>query len=125
MRPTVRILLALMALTSLAGCNLAMRRTLDNPGRNQVVRVESGERLYLHLEEVDGRQWTASCADSDILVKIDHVDGKAEVEVRVHRGYDGPSEVKLCYRRPGERTPAKEFTLALYRRTGDSSVWKK
>ena len=56
-----RVLPALTAAARLGGCNMVMRRTLDNPGRNEVVRVESGERLYLTLAEnaPAGCRWSA------------------------------------------------------------------
>ena len=37
--------LALLALTLIAGCNMVWRKILPDPEKNQVVRVEKGERL--------------------------------------------------------------------------------
>ncbi|MGN0833503.1 MAG: hypothetical protein ACI4RD_07620 [Kiritimatiellia bacterium] len=132
-----RVLPALAAAALLGGCNMVMRRTLDNTGKNQVVRVEGGERLYLTLEEnvPVGCRWFASCSDSDVWLEVAHeadapsfapVDapGKAKVEIRIRRGYDGPSDVVFEYRHPRERKPVRRFTLALYRRTGDCAFWK-
>ena len=133
----VRLLPALVALSSVAGCNFANRRWLDNPGRNETVRVESGQRLYLDLEEnvTAGYRWEARCDDADVSVTVEHVaarpadgrvgaPGRARVEIRVHRGYDGPSAVRFRYRRPWEPAAAKEFTVCLYRRTGDCAFWE-
>lgn len=112
----------------LAGCNFALRRWLDHPGENQVIRVESGERIYFDLEEdpAAGRQWYATSDDADVLVKVDHHadDRVAKVELRIHRGYDGPSTVNFRYRRSGEAKPLKEFTITLYKRTGDVAFWE-
>ncbi len=123
-----------MALFS--GCNMLWRRILPDPERNQVVRVEKGERLYFDLEEdVDaGYRWDFTCDDPDVQVTVDHEApedgdgavralGTAEVRIRIHRGYDGPSTVRFVYKCPGK--PAeKEFTLSLFRRTGDAAFWK-
>lgn len=133
----VRVLPALAAVALLGGCNMVMRRTLDNAGRNEVVRVEGGERLYLTLEEnvPAGCRWFADCKDPDVWLEVAHeadepsfaaVDapGKAKVEIRIRRGYDGPSEVVFECRRPGEKQPVRQFTIVLYRRTGDCAFWK-
>lgn len=133
----VRVLPALAAVALLGGCNMVMRRTLDNAGRNEVVRVEGGERLYLTLEENApvGCRWCASCRDPDVSIEVAHegdepssgsagAPGRARVEIRIRRGYDGPSTVVFEYRHPRGREPLKRFALALYRRTGDCAFWK-
>lgn len=127
---------ALLLLAS--GCAFE-RHTLSNPGQSQSVRVESGDRLYFDLEEnrTTGYSWGFACDDPDVEVKLSHVPGKAapgivgaggkaEVEIRVHRGYDGPSAVRFFYRRPWEKdvAPAREFTITLYKRTGDCAFWE-
>ena len=127
------ILLSLVA--SLAGCNMVWRRILPNPDKNQVVRVEKGERLYFDLkEDVDaGYRWDFTCDDNDVEVTLDHEApdggaegrelGTAEVRIRIHRGYDGPSTVRFFYKSPGKPIK-KEFTITLYRRIGDYAFWE-
>ena len=125
----------LCALAFLSGCNMLWRRILPDPEKNQVVRVEKGERLYFDLEEdVDaGYRWDFTCDDKDVEVTMDHEPpegrgggralGTAEVRIRIHRGYDGPSAVRFfykCVEKPVER----EFTISLFRRTGDFAFWK-
>ena len=127
--------LALLALAFLAGCNMVWRKILSNPDKNQVVRVEKGERLYFDLEEdVDaGYRWDFTCDDADVEVTLDHQApdggdegrelGTAEVRIRIHRGYDGPSAVRFFYKSPGKPIE-KEFTITLYRRIGDYAFWE-
>ena len=127
------LLLVLSATLALSGCNMVARRTLDNPGRNQTVRVESGDRLYLDLEEntATGGRWSATCNDPSVDVSISHrtddgdtlgTTGHAKVEIRVHRGYDGPSAVQFRCKRGG--AVVKSFTISLYKRTGDCAFWE-
>jgi predicted secreted protein len=133
---TARLLLAALAL-GLAGCHLNRRYFAVEPEKNQAVRVQSGDRLYFELEEnaTTGYSWTATCDDADVSVTIVHkaadardglvgAPGKAEVEIRVHRGYDGPSTVSFAYRRPWEKSPVKEFSVALYKRVDDTAFWE-
>ena len=84
-----------LSLALLAGCNMVWRKILPNPDKNQVVRVEKGERIYFDLE----------------------------VRIRIHRGYDGPSAVRFFYKSPGKPIK-KEFTITLYRRIGDYAFWE-
>ena len=126
-------LVILLMLTS--GCNMVWRRILPNPDKNQVVRVEKGERLYFDLQEdVDaGYRWDFTCDDGDVEVTLDHDPpdggdegrelGTAEVRIRIHRGYDGPSVVRFFYKAVGKPVE-KEFTLSLYRRLGDFAFWE-
>lgn len=129
--------LTAVALWALAGCNMVMWRTLDNTGQNQVVRVESGDRLFFELEEnaTTGYLWTAKSDDADVEVKLEHIaadgsdgrcgaPGKVKVELRVHRGYDGPSAITFAYQRPWEDKPIRSFVITLFRRTGDAAFWK-
>ena len=129
--------LALLALAFLAGCNMVWRRILPDPEKNQVIRVEKGERLYFDLEEngTTGYLWYYTCTDPDVEVTIDHYAadakegfagalGRAEVRIRIHRGYDGPSDVTFRYKRSWEKEPIKKFTLSLFRRTGDCAFWE-
>ena len=127
--------LALLALAFLAGCNMVWRKILPDPEKNQVVRVEKGERLYFDLEEdVDaGYRWDFACDDKDVEVTLVHQApdgggegrelGTAEVRIRIHRGYDGPSTVRFFYKSRGKPV-AKEFTITLYRRIGDYAFWE-
>ena len=130
-------ILTLVALAILSGCNMVWRRIVPDPEKDQVIRVEKGERLYFDLEEngTTGYQWDYICSDPDIQVTIDHcppkrmdgivgASGRAEVRIRVRRGYDGPSDVRFQYRRPWEKKPIKEFVISLFRRTGDCAFWE-
>ena len=124
------------AFALLSGCNMLWRRILPDPEKNQVVRVEKGERLYFDLEEdVDaGYRWDFTCDDKDVEVTMDHEApdgnnekgralGTADVRIRIHRGYDGPSTVHFFYKCAGKPIE-KEFTISLFRRTGDFAFWK-
>ena len=127
-----------LALLLTAGCQMADRQILANPGENQVVQVKSGDRLDFELEEniTTGFSWDYTCDDPDVEVQIEHLPaetsgnlcgapGRARVHIHVHRGYDGPSSIRFFYRRPWEKKPpAKEFTIALFRRTGDAAFWE-
>ena len=127
--------LVFLSLALLAGCNMVWRRILSNPDKNQVVRVEKGERLYFDLEEdVDaGYRWDFTCDDKDVEVTMDHEPpggggrgrelGTAEVRIRIHRGYDGPSAIRFFYK-PAGKPIEKEFTITLYRRIGDYAFWE-
>lgn len=128
-------LLAVLTLALASGCNMVWRRILPDPAKNQVVRVEKGERLYFDLEEdvEAGYQWDFTCDDADVEVTVDHEAperggegralGTAEVRIRIHRGYDGPTTVRFFYKSRGK--PAeREFTITLYRRIGDYAFWE-
>ena len=126
-------LVILLMLTS--GCNMVWRKILFDPEKNQVIRVEKGERIYFDLkEDVDaGCRWDFTCDDADVEVTLDHEPpdggdegrelGTAEVRIRIHRGYDGPSAVRFFYKSPGKPIE-KEFTITLYRRIGDYAFWE-
>ena len=128
--------LLLAAFAALAGCAVERRYSVV-PERNQVLHAESGDRFLFDLEEnmTTGYSWRATCDDADVDVSIKHVagatdegmvgvPGTAEVEIRVHRGYDGPSKIRFLYRRDWESAPIKEFTITLYNRTGDRAFWE-
>ena len=118
-----------------SGCNMVWRRILPDPEKNQVVRVEKGERLYFDLEEdVDaGSLWDFICDDSDVEVTIDHETpgtrkegqtlDEAAVRIRIHRGYDGPTTIRFFRKKRGEPVE-QEFTITLYRRIGDYAFWE-
>ena len=131
-------LLLIAALALACGCEGIGVRIVAEPGKNQVIRVTSGDRLYFDLEEnaTTGYCWDYKCDDPDVEVTIDHAEpeqsdgsvgavGLAKVRIRIHRGYDGPSTVRFVYRRRWEKSPpAREFTITLYKRTGDVAFWE-
>ena len=127
----------LAAALLLAGCSVERHYSDIVPERNQAVRVESGDRFYFDLEEntTTGYEWIATCDDPDVSVTITHercdtddglvgAPGVAKVEVRVHRGYDGPSTVRFRYKRRWEKDFAKQFTITLYKDVGDRAFWR-
>ena len=127
--------LGVLAFFLFTGCNMIWRKILFDPEKNQVIRVEKGERLYFDLEEDTdaGCRWDFTCDDKDVEVTMDHELpdggdegrelGTAEVRIRIHRGYDGPSAVRFFYKSPGKPIE-KEFTVTLYRRIGDYAFWE-
>lgn len=129
------VIAALAAL--LAGCHADRRHFAIVPERNQTVRAQSGDRFLFDLEEnmTTGYEWTATCDDSDVDVRIRHVPGEsdegmvgvpgvAKVEIRVRRGYDGPSTIRFRYKRRWEKDAIKSFTVTLYKQTGDRAFWE-
>jgi len=126
------------ALVLACGCEGIGYRVVSEPGKDEVIRVVSGNRLYFDLKEnpSTGYVWDCTCDDSDVEVTIDHegpppddircgVPGSAKVRIRVHRGYDGPSTICFRLRRQWEKgPPAKVFTITLYKRTGDVAFWE-
>ena len=121
-------LLFAVVLALVCGCEGIGRRVISNPGRDEVLRVVSGDRIYFDLEEgsTTGCKWDYVCHDPDVEVTIGHVaPGRAEVCIRIHRGYDGPSNVHFVFRCPWKRgKPEKEFDIGLYKRTGDVAFWE-
>ena len=128
-------LLAVLTLALSSGCNMVWRRSLPDPAKNQGVWVEKGERLYCGREGGVGAgyRWDFTCDDADVEVTVDHEAperggegralGTAEVRIRIHRGYDGPTTVRFFYKSRGK--PAeREFTITLYRRIGDYAFWE-
>ena len=111
-------------LPALFGCSME-RHFISSPGTSQAIRVESGDRFFMDLDEESssGYRWRATCNDSDVEVRIEHRPGTAKVAIRIHRGYDGPSAVVFAYGRAGE-APTKKFTITLYKRTGDCAFWE-
>ena len=111
-------------LPALVGCSME-RHFIASPGTNQAIRVESGDRFFMDLDEETsaGYRWRATCTDPDVEVRIEHEPGTAGVTIRIHRGYDGPSAVVFTYGRAGE-APTKKFTITLYKRTGDCAFWE-
>ena len=117
------IALAAVALAT-GGCSFE-RHWGIRPGEDQVVRVESGDRLFFDLDEprFEGR-WDSVCDDSDVEVQMVHAKEKAKVTVRVHRGYDGPSNISFFRWRNGRKESRGAFNITLYKRTGDAAFWE-
>ena len=116
--------LAFLACLVLAGCQLGLYRSLENPGTSQILRVASGDRVCFDLPTEKGCVWRATSDDPDVSVAI-HAHGETSaVEMRVHRGYDGPSLIR--FRQVNARTDRQvtTFTLSFYRQTGDAAIWK-
>lgn len=120
----MRIVLVCAAALVLAGCQMMMHRMLPNPGKDAIVRVESGDRLFFNLPREEGHEWRVEVDDSDVDVSIDPEGEEALVQLHVHRGYDGPSVLRFSYHERGSSRELKHFTLSLFRRTGDTAFWK-
>ncbi len=142
------ILASALAL-ALCGCRMD-RMTIREPVSDRVIEVESGDRFYVELEEntTTGYRWEASCDDDRNLVDVfvKHISpetqapspeprdprpllcgapGKAEVSIRVHRGFVGPATVEMKYARAHERErPIRHVKFVLWRRDGDVAPWK-
>ena len=116
---------AFVVALAVAGCSVE-RHVISSPGKSQVIRVESGDRFFMTLDEdaAAGGRWSATCRDPDVEVRVEHTAGAAEVLIRIHRGYDGPTDVSFKYGRSDEKAPQRQFTLSLYRRTGDCAFWE-
>ncbi|MBQ3344178.1 MAG: hypothetical protein IJG84_19930 [Kiritimatiellae bacterium] len=117
---------AFAAALALAGCSSGRRFLAVEPGVSQALRVASGDRSFFEMEEdatTDGL-WEFVCDDNDVDVEIAHAGRVAKVEIRIHRGYDGPSTVTFSCRRANAVKPSRRFTIALYRRTGDAAFWE-
>ena len=115
---------ALLAACGLVGCDMGRHWLSDTPC-DQVVKAESGDRFYLTLAEdpVVGARWSAKSNDRDVTVEVSHRPGKAKVEIRVHRGFDGPATVSFsCRQASGD--PPQGFSVVLYKRTGDVAFWE-
>lgn len=116
-------LAASVAMLALAGCALDMHLISDP--RDQVIRVRSGDRYYLTLEEdgKNGVRWSVKSDDPDVRVTVDHGDDEAKVRLWIRRGFDGPANVSFtCRQRSG--TPPKEFVISFYKATVDRAFWE-
>ena len=125
--PTAAVVLA----ATLAGCATGRRFWAVEPGVSQIVRVASGDRIFFKLEETSGFRWDFECDDGDVSVSLERDHEKVgetrtvRVEIRVHRGYDGPSTVTFVKRaRNGAPIADGRFTVTLFKRTGDTAFWK-
>jgi len=135
---TLRFCLLLVSCVALLGCRLS-RYELTEPLDGQAIQVKSGDRISVVLEEnaTTGYVWTPECDDDDISFARETVPpdetkpmmcgapGKVRIIIRVHRGFDGPTHVKLAYKRPwkGGGT-ARTIDLLLYHKAEDSAPWK-
>ena len=81
---------------------MVWRKILPNPDKNQVVRVEKGERIYFDLEEdVDaGYRWDFTCDDNDVEVTLDHEppDGGDEGRGKREEALDNGQRMPVCPR---------------------------
>ena len=123
--------MVLLVVALVAGCATGRRFQAVEPGVNQVVRVASGDRMFFELEEPRGFRWDFECDDGDVSVSLKRGQGEVggtsvvRVEIRIHRGYDGPSAVTFMKRaQNGAPTADGRFTVTLYKRTGDTAFWK-
>lgn len=116
-----------LVLLLLCGCQMIDRKLLVDASRNQIIRVENGDRYYFSLKEdvASGKKWYCSVDNPDVEVTIDH-DGldEADVRIRVHRGFSKSAHLRFTYEAFGAEEPLKTFTIGLFRRTGDVAFWK-
>lgn len=112
-----------LALVAAAGCDCGMH-WISEPERDRVIRVRTGDRYYLTLDERDGDRWSAKSDDTDATVTLDHRgDCTVKAEMRIRRGFDGPATVTFtCRRRAG--MPPKTFTVSFYKATIDRAFWE-
>lgn len=126
-------------LAGLAGGCRTARYELSEPLDGQVVEVKSGDRVSVVLTEngAAGFRWSWECDDDDVEITRETIPpesdggglvgapGKVRITMRFHRGYAGPSHVKLHYRRPwkGGET-ARTIDLSFYRHPEDEAPWK-
>ena len=132
-----KVLLIFAALAALSGCRLG-RYNLSEPVTNRYIEVKSGDQWTFELEEnqTTGFSWIVSCPDPSVDVTIGHrgpekkdeglcgAPGKALVTAKIRRGFSGPSELTMMYRRPWSKEVAREVRICFYRKTGDAAPWK-
>lgn len=136
-----KMLFAVFAFALCAGCRIVDRRIILDPGKNEVLRVEGGERLYFDLEEnmTTGYAWNIVSDNDDVLVSVEHLraeppssgepmlcgaPGKASFTIRINPGFNAPATVRVFYKRAWEKEPIKSFTLSLYESSRDWAAWK-
>ena len=102
------------------------RKLVFDPGKNQIIQTESGERFYFSLDERGGAVWSARSDDPDVDVAISHTHPptEASVSIRVHRGFDGPSTVYFVRKKPGSRMVVGKFAMSFFKRTNDAAIWE-
>lgn len=117
---------ASIAAAAVAGCASGMRFSSVRPGVNQVVCVASGDRIFFSMDEdaASGMRWECTCDDPDVEVFMSRSTRSVRVEMRVHRGYDGPSAVTFVLKGPGPGRVSGRFTVTLFKRTGDTAFWE-
>ena len=124
----LRLIAVLGVASALCGCRVIDRKLIFDPGKNQVIQTESGERYYFSLDERggDGAVWDARSDDGDVDVSVYHTypPTEASVRIRVHRGFDGPSTVYFVRKKPGSSEVVRKFTMSFFKRTGDIAVWE-
>ena len=124
----LRLIAVLGVASALCGCRVVDRKLIFDPGKNQVVQTESGERFYFSLDESggDGAVWSARSDDPDVDVSVYHTypPTEASVSIRVHRGFDGPSTVYFVRKKPGSKEIVGKFAMGFFKRTGDVAVWE-
>lgn len=117
----------LLLATSFCGCRMD-RMTIHEPVGDRVIEVESGDRFFVELEErqAAGYVWEASCNDDrdSVDVTIRHLQNAAEVAIRVHRGFVGPSTVEMVQIKSLDRLDiVRRVRFVLWKRDGDVAPW--
>lgn len=117
-----------LALLLFSACQFVDRRVVPNPGSNEIIRVEGGERLYFDLEEdsARGQTWECRSDDADVDVYAERSKpGFVRIRARVHCGFDGPATLRFSSLRRGAVAEGPEsFTVSLFRRTDTAAFWK-
>lgn len=124
----LRCIAVLGVASVICGCRVVDRKLIFDPGKNQVIQTESGERFYFDLDESDGdgAMWSARSDDPDVDVSVYHTypPTAASVSIRVHRGFDGPSTVYFVRKKQGSKKIVGKFTMAFFKRANDVAVWE-
>ena len=123
----LRFIAVLGVASALCGCRMIDRKLVFDPGKNQIIQTESGERFYFSLDEHGGDAvWSAKSDDPDVEVAVEHTHPptEASVSIRIHRGFDGPSTVYFVRKKPGSRSVFGKFAMAFFKRTNDAAVWE-
>ena len=137
-----RLWAGVLGMLLVAGCRMD-RMTIKEPVTDRFIEVESGDRFWVELDEnmTTGYSWEVKCDDFRELVEtyVKHIPyepkpdepplcgapGKAEIMIRVHRGFVGPATVFMRYVRPWEPDePARVIKFVLWKRDGDVAPWK-
>ena len=130
-------ILIVVALLMCAGCRLG-RYELTEPVTSRFIEVKSGDQWTFEVEEnqTTGYSWVVTCADPSVDVTIGHrgpekaseglcgAPGKAIIRAKIHRGFSGPSELIMTYRRSWSGEVAREVIIGFYRKTEDVAPWE-
>ena len=113
----LRLIAVLGVASALCGCRVVDRKLIFDPGKNQVVQTESGERFYFSLDESggDGAVWSARSDDPDVDVSVYHTYPPTEASV---------STVYFVRKKPGSKEIVGKFAMGFFKRTGDVAVWE-